>query len=122
MTDEIADLQAQLRRFAQERDWEQFHTPKNLTMALAAEAGELVEPFQWLTPEESESAMRGPRSQDIEDEIADVAIYLLRLADVLGIDLAKAVSAKIDRNVQRYPAERVSGRADAGPTAPDGGL
>lgn len=84
MASDIEDLQTLLREFARVRDWEQFHTPKNLAMALAAEAGELLEPFQWLAPDEAAAVMSGPRATDIEDEIADVAIYLLRLADVLG--------------------------------------
>lgn len=115
MASDIEDLQAVLREFARVRDWEQFHTPKNLAMALAAEAGELLEPFQWLTPEEAGEIMSGPRAEDIEDEIADVAIYLLRLADVLGVSVAEAVTRKVERNRDRFPASLVHGRADVGP-------
>jgi NTP pyrophosphatase (non-canonical NTP hydrolase) len=83
-TDPIDELQLRIREFARERDWEQFHTPKNLAMALSGEVGELVEIFQWLTPEEAAAVMESPRAGDVEDELADVVIYLLRLADVLG--------------------------------------
>jgi dCTP diphosphatase len=107
-------LQARIREFARERDWEQFHTPKNLAMALSGEVGELLEIFQWLTPEQAEGVMQGPRSADVEDELGDVLIYLLRLSDVLGVDLEKAAGAKLSRNEQRFPAAQVRGRADAG--------
>jgi dCTP diphosphatase len=104
VSDPIADLQEQLREFARERDWEQFHTPKNLAMALAGEVGELVEIFQWLTPEQSAEVMRGDRASDVEDELADVLIYLTRLADVLGVDLNRAAEVKVLRNRGRFPA------------------
>jgi dCTP diphosphatase len=110
--DPIDELQHRIREFARERDWEQFHTPKNLAMALSGEVGELVEIFQWLTSEEASQVMEGRRGQDVEDELADVLIYLVRLADVLGIDLLLAADAKLDRNESRYPAEVVRGRAD----------
>lgn len=119
MPSEIEELQELLRDFARERDWEQFHTPKNLAMALAAEAGELLEPFQWLTAGQADAVMTGPRAADVEDEIADVAIYLLRLADVLGVSLAQSVRAKIARNEHRYPTEKVHGLADTSPTRAD---
>jgi dCTP diphosphatase len=115
-TDPIEDLQRRIREFAQERDWEQFHTPKNLSMALSGEVGELVEIFQWLTPEEAAAVMESARAGDVEDELADVLIYLVRLADVLGVDLLAASSEKLARNERRYPAEEVHGRADARPT------
>lgn len=95
-------LQEQLREFAEERDWPKFHTPKNLVMALSVEASELLEIFQWLTPEESEQVMDGQRADDVRDEVADVMIYLLRLVDVLGIDLERCVDAKLRRNVERF--------------------
>jgi dCTP diphosphatase len=107
-------LRARIREFARERDWEQFHTPKNLAMALSGEVGELLEIFQWLTPEQSEAIMEGPRAADVEDELADVLIYLLRLSDVLGVDLEKTAGAKLSRNEQRFPAAQVRGRADTG--------
>ena len=99
----VQGLTERLREFAARRAWEEFHTPKNLVMALCGETGELIEHFQWLTPEESDTVMqrRGP---EVEDELADVFIYLVRLADVLGVDLIAAAHAKIDRNELRFPA------------------
>ena len=106
MTD-IKDIAEQLREFAAARDWEQFHTPKNLAMALAGEAGEPLAEFQWLTPEESTDVMNHPDiGPAVTDELADVAIYLIRLADVLGVDLADAADAKILRNEERFPPGR----------------
>jgi NTP pyrophosphatase (non-canonical NTP hydrolase) len=101
---DIEQLTVAIREFARERDWERFHTPKNLAMALSVEVAELVELFQWLTPEEAATLVDAPDGRAaIEDEIADVAIYLLRLADVLGIDVAAATAAKIARNASRFP-------------------
>lgn len=92
-----------LRDFAEERDWEKFHTPKNLAMALAGEAGELVAEFQWLTPSESErSGMSPEQLAAVAMEIADVQIYLLRLADVLGLDVPAVVREKLEINRTRY--------------------
>lgn len=85
-----ADLRAAVTQFARVRDWDQFHTPKNLAMALAGEVGELLEIFQWLTAEESSSVMSSPRAQDVRDELADVLMYLVRRADVLDVDLIGA--------------------------------
>lgn len=108
--DWLADLALRLREFAAERDWEQFHSPKNLAMALTVEAAELLEEFQWLTEPESLTPDPARRAR-IEAELADVLIYLVRLADRLDVDLPEAVAAKIELNRQRYPAERVRGRA-----------
>lgn len=103
---DIERLSRRLREFARERNWERFHTPKNLSMALAGEVGELIEHFQWLDPEESAALAGDPQARaEVADELADVAIYLLRMADVLGIDLVAAVEAKIQRNEERFPAE-----------------
>ena len=106
----IATLQQQMREFAQARDWEQFHTPKNLAMALTGEAAELQEIFQWLTPEQS-SQLDAKQRAHTEEEVADVLLYLCRLADVLNIDLAAAAHAKLKRNAEKYPAEQVRGSA-----------
>ena len=111
----IEDLQRELRRFAADRDWEQFHTPKNLAMALSVETSELVEIFQWLTPEESASVMNAPTAGQGRDELADVAIYLLRLTDVLDVDLEAAIAAKIVRNAHRYTVEKSKGSAAKSP-------
>ena len=91
-----------LRTFCAERDWHRFHTPKNLVMALSVEAAELVEHFQWSTPEESLDLADGKRAE-VADEIADVLIYLTELADVLGIDPIAAARAKIVKNAAKYP-------------------
>jgi dCTP diphosphatase len=100
---EIQHLATEIKKFADARDWEQFHTPKNLSMAVAGEAGELVAEFQWLTAEQSmRSNMSADKLKDVELEIADVAIYLIRLADVLGIDVAEVVRKKIAINESRF--------------------
>lgn len=112
MTVTIDDLQADLRQFARDRDWDQFHTPKNLAMALAGEVGELTELFQWLTPAQSADVMADDkRAEDVRHELADVFAYLLRLADVLHVDLETALRDKLTVNAQRYPVEEVRGRA-----------
>ncbi len=106
----LEELRTRLRAFAQARDWEQFHSPKNLAMALVAEAGELVELFQWLS--ESQSAALSAAQRDaVEQEMADVLLYLVRLADRLEIDLLAAAQRKIDINETKYPADLVRGRA-----------
>lgn len=107
----VERLQQLVAEFAARRDWEQFHTPKNLVMALTGEVGELSELFQWLTAEESSTICHGDRREKVEDEVADVFIYLLRLVDVLDIDLAAAVEAKVQKNELRYPVQAVKGRA-----------
>jgi dCTP diphosphatase len=109
----LNDLQRELREFAAQRDWQPFHTPKNLAMALVGEVGELVELFQWLTPEESATIMARPEeAARVREEIADVFAYLLQLADVLDIDLATALREKVRQNEQRYPVPLAKGRAD----------
>lgn len=111
MTDNrLQELSQRLRRFARERDWEQFHSPKNLSMALIAECAELVEHFQWLTEAQSR-ALPADKLAEVELEMADIQIYLLRLAERLGVDLLGAVERKIVLNEQKYPAERVRGSA-----------
>jgi len=111
MTDHmLTTLQQQLRAFARARDWEQFHTPKNLAMALTKEAAELQEIFQWLTPEQSAQLDEKQRLHAAE-ELADVLLYLCRLADVLNIDLAEAAASKLQRNAEKYPADRVRGKS-----------
>ena len=103
--DSLRDLAGLLRSFAQARDWEQYHTPKNLAMALAGEVGELVACFQWLTPDESAHLMADPSAAAaVESELADVLQYLIRLADVLGVDLAEAVRKKARINEARFPS------------------
>lgn len=101
-------LRDKLRVFAAERDWEQFHTPKNLSMAMMVEAAELLEHFQWLTPAES-ACLSAEKKQAVGEELADVLLYLTRLSDTLGIDLLDAALHKLDKNAQRYPADLVRG-------------
>ena len=108
--DALTELRDAMRRFAAERAWERFHTPKNLAMALSGEAGELIEHFQWLTAEESAS-LPAPVREEVALEMADVLLYLVRLGDVLDIDLAEAARRKIAINAGRSPAEQVRGRA-----------
>ncbi|WP_344568281.1 nucleotide pyrophosphohydrolase [Streptomyces axinellae] len=93
-----------MAEFAAARDWRQYHTPKNLSAALSVEAGELVEIFQWLTPEQSARVMADTESAArVEDEVADVLAYLLQFCDVLGVDVLAALDAKIERNEKRFP-------------------
>jgi dCTP diphosphatase len=107
---ELTAISETLAAFAREREWEKFHSPKNLAMALAVEAAELLEHFQWLTEQESRH-LESAKIREIEEEAADVQIYLLMLADKLGIDLIRAVEAKIEKNRSKYPAEHVRGSA-----------
>lgn len=102
MADDLSELTAALRDFADRRDWHQFHTPKNLAMALAGEVGELVAELQWLTPEECTSLSDGARDR-LALEAADVFIYLVRLADITGIDLLDAATRKMATNEVRFP-------------------
>jgi dCTP diphosphatase len=108
MPDRLDQLRDRLREFVRERDWEQFHSPKNLAMAMIVEAAELVEHFQWLTEDQSKDILPEKREL-VSHEIADTFVYLLRMADVLGIDLIDAANAKITLNAQKYPADKVRG-------------
>jgi len=109
---DIEGLQRQLREFAEERDWDQFHSPKNLAAALVVEAAELLEPFQWLGDEASRRlADDRANFEAVRAEIADVLIYLLRLADQLDIDLEQAVTDKMRRNAEKYPIALAKGNA-----------
>ena len=109
-TDRLEALRVRLARFAADRDWDQFHNPKNLAMALAGETGELVEHFQWLTFDEAANLPSGTRDL-VALEAADVLLFLLRLCDKLGIDLAAAAERKLELNAQRYPIAKARGRA-----------
>lgn len=108
--DRLESLRAQVGAFAAERDWEQFHNPKNLAMAVAGEAGELIEHFQWLTPEQAENLPPAAR-EEVALECADVLLFLLRLTDRLGIDLAAAAERKLVLNAKKYPVAKAKGRA-----------
>jgi len=106
--DRVAELQRRLAEFAAARDWDQFHSPKNLAMALSVEASELLEEFQWLTEEQSR-ALDAERRERVRLEMADVLIYLLRLADKLDVDVMRAAHDKLALNEAKYPADRVRG-------------
>src|SRR3954462_8859604 len=109
----ISELKSRVLAFARERDWEQFHSPKNLSMALAAESGELMEHFLWSTPEESRGvAADHAKREKIAEELADVIIYALEFANVTGLDVAAAIEAKMAANARKYPVEKARGRAD----------
>lgn len=107
---ELEVLRDKLRQFTAARDWDRYHSPKNLSMALIAEAAELIEHFQWLTEEES-AQLAPEKLTAVEEELADILLYLIRIADKLGVDLARAAEAKIARNEERYPSEKVRGSA-----------
>lgn len=108
---EMARFQSEFRAFVAERDWAQFHTPKNLAMALAGEVGELLEHFQWLSAEQSQ-ALSADRLEQVAMEIADVQIYLATLADRLGIEIGPAVARKMALNAAKYPADQARGSAE----------
>jgi NTP pyrophosphatase (non-canonical NTP hydrolase) len=112
-TTTISELKARVLAFARERDWEQFHSPKNLSMALAAESGELMEHFLWATAEQSQAIARSPdRRARIADELADVVIYAIEFANITGLDLSAAIEAKMAANAAKYPVEKARGRSD----------
>ena len=106
----LHEVRDALRRFAQEREWERFHTPKNLAMALSGEVGELIEHFQWL-PSEASGVLDERARKAVEEEVADVFLYLVRLADVLDIDVLAAARSKMDLNARRYPVAKARGHA-----------
>src|SRR5581483_7690155 len=107
----ISELKQRLLAFVRERDWEQFHSPKNLSMALAAEAGELMEHFLWATSERSKAVAADPAKRGkIADELADVVIYALEFANTTGLDLSAAIETKMAANAQKYPVEKARGR------------
>ena len=108
MSDTLRDLREALRVFAAAREWDQFHSPRNLATALSVEAAELLEPFQWLTDEQSRNLPPQTRAA-VAEELADVLLYLVRLADKLDVDLEAAARAKIARNAEKYPVEKARG-------------
>jgi len=108
--DSLSTISAKLRAFRDARDWQRFHTPRNLALSIAVECGELLEHFQWVDDEELSAHLAG-REDDVAEEIADVAIYVIQLADALGLSLSEVIAAKIERNERRYPAELSRGSA-----------
>ena len=107
---ELEELRIRIANFAKERDWDQFHSPKNLAMALIVEAGELLEHFQWLKQGES-FELSEDKLEAVAEELADILVYLVRLADQLEIDLISATDKKIEANESKYPADKVRGSA-----------
>lgn len=111
-TTTVAQLRERVMAFAREREWEQFHSPKNLSMALAAESGELMEHFLWTESAASHDVAREPvKREKIAEEMADVVIYALEFANITGIDLAAAIDAKLAKNAAKYPVEKARGNA-----------
>jgi dCTP diphosphatase len=109
----ISELKTRVLAFVREREWEQFHSPKNLSMALAAESGELMEHFLWATPEQSRAIAAEPAKRaKIADELADVVIYALEFANMTGLDVAGAIEAKMAANAKKYPVEKARGRSE----------
>jgi dCTP diphosphatase len=111
-TTTVAELRERILAFVRERDWEQFHSPKNLSMALAAETGELMEHFLWATPAESGAIASDPaRRSRIAEELADIVIYALEFANATGLDVAASIESKIAANARKYPVEKARGRS-----------
>jgi dCTP diphosphatase len=110
MSDSLHDLSQQLNRFARNRDWQQFHSPKNLAAALIVEAGELLEHFQWMTEEQSRSLLPEKKAA-VAEELADVLLYLVQLANALGIDPVAAAQAKLQANELKYPVDKARGNS-----------
>jgi NTP pyrophosphatase (non-canonical NTP hydrolase) len=106
----INEISLRLKKFADDRNWNQFHSPKNLSMALSVEAAELLEHFQWLSEQESLS-LNETKKNAVATEIADVLIYLIRISDILNIDLSEAVNSKMKLNTEKYPADKVYGNS-----------
>ncbi len=108
----VEKIQHHLRQFAQDRDWDQFHSVKNLAMALSVESAELVEIFQWMKEDETNQLKNDPKNlEKVKEEVSDVLLYLLRIADKLEIDLEPAVWAKLEKNALKYPVEKSKGNS-----------
>jgi len=108
----VSKLIEDIRQFAKDRNWQPYHTPKNLSMALSVEASELVEIFQWLSAEESFEIKNSPdKLEKVEDEIADILVYLVRIVDILNIDINKAIVHKMKKNAEKYPVDKAHGNA-----------
>jgi dCTP diphosphatase len=108
MCDSLNELRARVNTFVEERDWAQFHSPKNLAMAMIVEAGEVVEHFQWMTEQESKN-LNAETKEQVGQELSDTFVYLLRIAEVCGVDLIEATNKKIDLNAKKYPIEKCKG-------------
>jgi dCTP diphosphatase len=109
----VAELKAAMATFAKERDWEQFHAAKNLSMAIAAEAGELLEHFLWVKADESDKMLStGDKKEKVAEELADIVLFVLQFSNMTGIDLSSAVRAKLAHNSAKYPVEKAKGRSE----------
>lgn len=109
----LQEIKDRVLAFAKERDWEQFHAPKNLSMAISAEAAELMEHFLWQSPEQSHTDMQAEKLRaKVEEELADIFIFAIEFANVTGIDIAAIIEAKMKRNAEKYPVEKARGRSD----------
>lgn len=109
----VAEIKKRVLAFARERDWEQFHSPKNLSMAIAAEAAELMEHFLWQSAEKSREDMQNPSVRaKVEEELADIFIFAIEFANVTGVDVAQIIEQKMKRNAEKYPVEKAKGRSD----------
>jgi len=111
MAKTIEDLQQQVAKFRDERNWKQFHGPKDLAVSIAIEAAELMECFQWKSKEDIEKYLASEKSKNVQEEMADVLLYLLNLSDVLGIDILDAAYEKLAKNATKYPVEKAKGNA-----------
>ena len=119
-TTTVAELRQWMRQFVAERDWEQFHSPKNLVMGLSVEVSELMEHFLWVDNDQSRKvAEEGPTRGEVADELADVTLYIMALSNTLGLDLSDAVAAKLVKTARKYPVERCRGRFKAEPASLD---
>ncbi len=116
----VAELKEKVAAFVSERDWAQFHSPKNLSMSITIEAAELMELFQWATLEESRAICSDPvKAEKVREEIADIVIYCLSLCNILGIDLAEAVESKVDKNASKYPRDKYRGSYERKDSLPE---
>jgi len=111
MTDSLTNLHNKIVNFREERDWSQFHTPKDLAISISIEASELLECFQWKNEKAVKEYLDSEKSTEIDEEMADVLIYLIGLSDILGVDLIKAANDKLDKNAKKYPTEKAKGNA-----------
>jgi len=111
MADSLYDLQKRVAKFREERDWKQFHTPKDLAISIAIESAELLECFQWKNEKVVSEYLKSEKSSEINEEMADILIYLVNLSDILGVDLIKAANDKFSKNATKYPAEKAKGNA-----------
>ncbi|MDD5099076.1 MAG: nucleotide pyrophosphohydrolase [Candidatus Colwellbacteria bacterium] len=108
----LQEIKSRIKQFIKERDWEQFHSPKNISMSIAIEAAELMEHFQWLTIEQSKQLLKNKKKrEEIEDELADIAIYIIDFCNLFNIDIGKSIVRKLDKSAKKYPVYLVKGKS-----------